>query len=109
MSNFNCAWIEDQLLLYIGIKSGVRKSKIIHAIKLKYTLLFQGSNLIIIASMSAIMDNICDSTIYVSLVIGIRKRHGKSNAISNLQIAWYIMIVDKISIVKLEILFKIGK
>lgn len=107
--NFNCDRIEDQLLLYICGEGGVRKSRIVHAIELGCALLLRDSDLVITAPMGAAADNIGGSTIHTSLAIGVRNRHGKSNAISNLWTARCIMIVDEISMVKLEMLSNIGK
>lgn len=37
--NFNCNWIEDQLLLYICGENIIGKSKTVHIIELEYTFL----------------------------------------------------------------------
>ncbi len=97
------------MLLYICGKSGVRKNKVVYTIELGCTLLSPDSNLIITAPISAATDNIGDSIIHTSLAISIRNKYKKSNKISNLCIAQYIMIVDKINMVELEILSNIGK
>lgn len=96
-------------MLYIRREGGVRKSQVIHAIKLGCNLLLQDSDLVIIALTGTTADNIGDSTIYTSFAIGIRNRHRKSNILSNLWITQYIMIVDKLSIFEIEILLNIGK
>ncbi len=84
ISNFNCDWIKDQLLLYIHGEGGVGKSRIIHAIEMECALLLQNSDLIITTPTGAVANNIGGSTIYTSLAIGVRNRYGKSNVISNL-------------------------
>lgn len=84
ISNFNYDWIEDRLLLYIYSKSRVKKSKIIYMIKLRYIILLQDFDLIITTLISAIVDNIGDSIIYISLAISIKNRHKKWNTISHL-------------------------
>ncbi len=109
ISNFNCDWIKDQLLLYICRKDRVGKNKVVHTIELGCTLLSQDSDLVITTPTSATADNIDGSTIYTGLVIDVRNRHKKLNAISNLWTAQYIMIVNEISTVKLEILSNMGK
>ncbi len=109
ISDFNCDWIEDQLLLYIRGQGGVGKSRVVYAIEMEYTLLSQNSDLVITAPTNTVADNIGGSTIHTSLAISVRDRHGKSNIISNLWIARYIMIVDEISIIELEMLSKMGK
>ncbi len=109
ISNFNCNQIEDQLLLYIPGKGGVGKNRVVHAIEMGCALLSQNSDLVITAPTGAAADNIGGSTIHTSLAIGIRNRHGKSNAISNLWTARCIMIVDEISIVELEMLSNMRK
>ena len=108
--NFNYNRIlENQLLIYICGEGGVGNSKIIHAIELGYTLLLQNFDLVITAPISTTVDNIIDSTIYISFAIGVKNRYRKSNIIFNLWTAWCIMIMDEISIVKLEILSNIEK
>ncbi len=109
ISKFNCDWIEDQLLLYIRGKHGVEKSKVVYMIELGYTLLSQDSNRVITAPTGATADNIDGSTIHTSLAISVKNRYRKSNTISNLWTAQYIMIVDEISMVKLEILSNMEK
>ncbi len=84
ISNFNCDQIKDQLLFYICGKGGVGKSKVVHAIEMGYALLSQNSDLVITAPTSAVTDNIGGSIIHTSFAIGVRNRHGKLNAISNL-------------------------
>ncbi len=73
------------------------------------TLLLQDLDLIITTSIAIVIENIGDSTIYISLTIGVRNWYGKSNTISNLWIAWYKMIVNEISIVKLEMISNMEK
>lgn len=82
--NSNCDWIKDQLLLYICGKDVVKKNRVIHSIKLEYTLLLWDSDLIIIAPTDATADNIDGSTIYTSLIIRVKNRYEKSNTIFNL-------------------------
>lgn len=73
------------------------------------TLLLQNFDLIFIALIGTAADNIDDSTIHTNLIRGIRNKHDKLNAISNFWTARYILIVDKISIVKLEMLSNMEK
>lgn len=82
--NFNCDWIENQLFLYICAEGRVEKNKVVHAIELEYAPLLQDSDLVITTSINAATDDICDSTIYINLAIGVRNKYGKSNAIFNL-------------------------
>lgn len=82
--NFNCDWIEDQLLLYIYDKSGIGKSRVISAIKLKYTFLLRDFDFVIIALIGARANNISNSIIHINFAIGIKNKYIKSNAISNL-------------------------
>lgn len=82
-SKINCDRIEDQLLLYIRGEGGVGKSRVVHAIELGCTILSRDSDLVITAPTGAAADNIGGSTIHTTLAIGVRNRHGKSNAISN--------------------------
>ncbi len=82
--NTNCDQIKDQLLLYICNKSRVKKSRVVHGIELRCTLLLQDLDLVIIALTDIVVDNIGGNTIYTSLAIGIRNRYKKSNTISNL-------------------------
>lgn len=82
--NFNFGWIKDQMLLYIRSKSGIGKNKIINAIELGCFFLLQNFDFIITTPTDTRTDNISSSTIYISLVIGIKNRHRKSNMIFNL-------------------------
>ncbi len=84
ISNFNCDRIEDQLLLYICGEGGVGKSRVVHAMEIGCALLSRNSDLVITAPIGAVADNISGSTIHTSLALGVRNRHGKSNAISKL-------------------------
>ncbi len=84
ISNFNCDWIEDHLLLYIRVEGGVGKSRAVHAIEMGCALLSQNSDLVITAPTDATADNIGGNTIHTSLAIGVRNRHKKSNTIFNL-------------------------
>lgn len=84
-------------------------SKVVYAIELGYTLLLQDFKLVIIILINAMVDNISDSIIYTNFFIGIKNKHRKSNAIFNLKIAQCIIIMDEMSMVKLEILSKIRK
>lgn len=97
------------MLLNIYSKSRVKKIKVVHAIELGYIILLQNSDLIIIATTGTTADNIGGSTIHTSLTIDVKNRHRTLNAISNLWTTQDIMIVDKINMVKLEILSKMGK
>ncbi len=97
------------MLLYIRDKSGVKKSRVIHVIEIRYAFLSQNSDLVITALTGAAADNISGSTIHMSLAIGVRNKHEKSNAISNLWTARCIIIVDEISMVELEMLSNMGK
>ncbi len=109
MPKFNIDRIEDQLLLYIRGEGGVGKSRVVHAIELGCNLLLRDSDLVITAPTDAAADNIGGSTIHTSLAISIRNRHGKSNILSSLWTAQCIMIVDELSMVKMEMLSNMGK
>lgn len=76
---------------------------------MRYTFLSQNFNLAITTQTSAIVNNIDGSTIYTSLAIDVKNRNEKLNIILNLWIIQYIIIVNKINIVKLKMLFNIGK
>lgn len=96
-------------MLYISGKGRIGKSKVVHTIKLGCALSSQNLDLIITAPTDAVADNIGGSTIHTSLAIIVRNRYGKSNTISNLWTAQYIIIIDKIGIIKPEMLFNMEK
>ncbi len=101
--------IADQLLFYICGESEIGKSRVLYIIELRCNLLLRDSDLVITTSIGLVADNIGGSTIHTSLVIGIRNKHGKSNILSSLWTARYIMIVDKLNMVKIEMLSNVGK
>lgn len=109
ISNFNYDWIKDQLLLYICGKIRVGKSRVLHAIELKFPFSLINFDLVITALTDAIAENIGGSIIHISVAISVKNRHGKLDLISNSLIAQYIIIVEEISMVKLEMLSNMEK
>lgn len=96
-------------MFYICNKNGVKKSKIVYIIELVCIFPLHVSDLSIIVPLGTIVNNINSSIIHKSLFISINNRYRKLNTISNFCITQYVMILDKISIVKLEISSNIGK
>lgn len=74
---------------------------------MRCALLFQESDLVFATPLSAATGNIRGSTIHISLTICIRNKHAKLNSIFFLWMIQYILIIDKISIVELNILSNI--
>ena len=72
--NSNDDWVEDQLLLYICDKGGIKKCRVVYAIKLRYILLSQDSDLIITTPIDTTANNIDGSTFHTSLAIGVRNK-----------------------------------
>ena len=68
--------IKDQLLLYIKVEGGIRKSCIIQALELGFTFLGRQAKLVISVPTGCAADGIDRSTIYNTL--GINTRTGKS-------------------------------
>lgn len=96
-------------MLYICNEGKVERSRVIYATKLGYTLLLQDFDLVIIIPIGATISNIDGNIIYTSLAIGVKNMFRSSNTISKLWMAWYIIIVDEVSIVELEMLSNIRK
>lgn len=76
---------EDQLLLYIKDKDGIRKSCIIQALELEFTFLGRQAKLVISMPTGCVVDRIGGSTIYIALGInnGVEKSFvAKANTFS---------------------------
>lgn len=97
------------MFFYICSEGRVRKNRVIHAIELRYTLLSRDLDLVITALIGVTVDNIGINIIHTSLAIGVKNKNGKLNIIFNLWITQYIIIVNKINMVKLEIISNMKK
>lgn len=75
---------------------------------MRYIILLQDFDLIITTLIGTLVNNIGDSIIYINLVIDIRNKYKNFNIISNLGTVQYIIIIDKISMIKLKILSNKG-
>lgn len=74
----------SQLLLYIWGKYKVGKSRIVNAIKLRFSLFFYKADFVLAAPIGAAISNIEGNIIHICLEIGVKNNQEKTNKVSNI-------------------------
>lgn len=62
----------QQLLIYIRDKKGVRKSKVVNAIQISFTLFNRKTKLVISVSINFVANGISGNTVYITFTINSR-------------------------------------
>lgn len=99
-----CVTREDQLLLYARGEGGVRKSHMIHALEMGFTLLDRRNELILSALTGCAAEDIRGSTMHTALSISTRNVKNSSTNVSAIWTHRSSLIIDELSMIPLGLL-----